>query len=69
MGRGIDEAIKMMAAENVETPMTEKTVYEFHGSWSQHVWSWTGAPHRAIYVRHEDMLIRSGFSAGSRGIS
>lgn len=57
MDRGINDAIEAMATENVETPMSEKGVYEVHGSWSQHVWSWTRTPHRAIYVmRYEDML-------------
>ena len=57
MSVSIDEAIKLMATENIETPLTEKTVYEVYGSWSQHVWSWTRTPHRAIYVmRYEDML-------------
>jgi len=32
-------------------------VYEVQGSWSQHVWSWTRNPHRALcIVRYEDML-------------
>jgi hypothetical protein len=57
MSKSIDEAISLMAVENMETPLTEKTVYEVYGSWSQHVWSWTRTPHRAIYVmRYEDML-------------
>jgi len=57
MSKSIDEAISLMAVKNVETPLSEKTVYEVYGSWSQHVWSWTRKPHRAIYVmRYEDML-------------
>ncbi len=57
MGREIDDAIEAMATENVETPVSEKVVYEVYGSWSQHVWSWTRTPHPAIYVmRYEEML-------------
>lgn len=57
MGRSIADAIQAMAAEGVETPVTDKAVYEVHGSWSQHVLSWTRKPHPAIYVmRYEDML-------------
>jgi uncharacterized protein (DUF924 family) len=57
MSKDIDTAIRQMGIENVETAGTEKVVYEVFGSWSQHVWSWTRNPHRAIYVmRYEDML-------------
>jgi hypothetical protein len=57
MGCPIDDAIREMAAENVETPGNDKAVYEVHGSWTQHVWSWTRTPHRALYLmRYEDML-------------
>jgi len=46
-----------MAATNAETEGTDKAVYEVHGSWSQHVWSWTRSPHHALHVvRYEDML-------------
>jgi|SRR6185312_7188415 len=57
MNESIDDAIERMSIENVETDVTEKTVYEVYGSWSQHVWSWTRTPHSAIYVlRYEDMI-------------
>ena len=57
MGRSIDEAIESMAADNLETAITDKAVYEVYGSWSQHVASWTRKPHPAIYVmRYEDMI-------------
>lgn len=56
-GSSIDATIERMAATDVETDGTETAVYEVHGSWSQHVWSWTRNPHRALYVvRYEDML-------------
>lgn len=56
-GRSIDKAIEQMSIQNLETDATEKGVYEVYGSWSQHVWSWTRLPHRALYVmRYEDMV-------------
>lgn len=57
MNNSIDFAIERLGTENMETDITEKTVYEVYGSWSQHVWSWTRAPHRTVHVmRYEDML-------------
>ena len=57
LNTSIDNAITRMATRNLETPISEKLVYEVYGSWSQHVESWTRKPHRAIYVmRYEDML-------------
>lgn len=57
MNGSIDDAIGAMGIENTETDGSKKAVYEIYGSWSQHVWSWTRNPHRAIYVmRYEDML-------------
>jgi hypothetical protein len=59
MGRDVDAAIEQMATDNLETDVTEKSVYEVYGSWSQHVGSWTRKPHRALHVmRYEDMLER-----------
>ncbi len=56
-GSSIDEAIERMSLINAETDGSEVAVYEVHGSWSQHVWSWTRKPHRALHVvRYEDML-------------
>lgn len=57
LGTDIDHAIEQMALRNKETDVTDKSVYEIYGSWSQHVESWTRKPHRAIHVmRYEDML-------------
>jgi hypothetical protein len=57
LGSTIDRAIHDMGVRNLETTVTDKSVYEIYGSWSQHVESWTRNPHRAIYVmRYEDML-------------
>ena len=57
LGSTIDRAIHEMGIKNLETGVSEQSVYEIYGSWSQHVESWTRKPHRAIYVmRYEDML-------------
>lgn len=56
-GTSIDTAIESMAATDAETRGSDIAVYEVHGSWSQHVFSWTRQPHRALHVmRYEDML-------------
>ena len=56
-GVSLDAAIDRMGAADVETSGTDTSVYEVQGSWSQHVWSWTRNPHRALHVmRYEDML-------------
>ena len=57
LGSTIDRSIEEMGIRNLETGVSETSVYEIYGSWSQHVESWTRKPHRAIYVmRYEDML-------------
>lgn len=57
LGSSLDRAIGEMAIKNLETGVSDKSVYEVYGSWSQHVESWTRKPHRAIFVmRYEDML-------------
>ncbi len=46
-----------MAIANLETGISDRSVYEVYGSWSQHVESWTRKTHRTIYVmRYENML-------------
>ena len=57
MSSTIDIAIMEMAQKGLETGVSDKSVYEVYGSWSQHVESWTRKPHRTVYVqRYEDML-------------
>jgi len=57
MGADIDRAIDQMEQTGLETEVNENSVYEVYGSWSEHVRSWTGKPHRAICVmRYEDLL-------------
>ena len=56
MSATTDDAIKHMETKGFETKVNEKSVYEVYGSWSQHVFSWTRKPNRALYVmRYEDM--------------
>ena len=56
-GSPVDAVIERMAEADAETDGGDTAVYEVHGSWSQHVWSWTRNPHRALHViRYEDML-------------
>ncbi len=56
-GVSADRAIMVMGTTNVETPGSDIAIYEVHGSWSEHVWSWTRQPNRALHVmRYEDML-------------
>jgi hypothetical protein len=53
----IDEAIARMELDNCMVSGDARAVYEFWGSWSQHVASWTGQPDPLIMpVRYEDML-------------
>lgn len=53
----VDAAIVSLGRKNLETPTTEKGVYEVYGSWSQNVSTWTRKAHRALHVmRYEDML-------------
>ncbi len=57
LGITIDEVIKVMATKGAMTTPSEKHVYEFMSSWSQHVESWTGKPNpRLLVLRYEDML-------------
>jgi hypothetical protein len=56
-GTTIDQAIEAMSLTDAESRGQDDTVYEVIGSWSQHVWSWTRNPHRALHVtRYEDIL-------------
>jgi hypothetical protein len=69
VGRPIDDTIHHMSLENTETAGSAIAVYEVHGSWSQHVHSWTRSDHRALHVmRYEDMLAdpRATFAALAR---
>lgn len=51
------KTVEILNTPRYETANGPHSVYEFYGSWSQHVLSWTRRPHRAIFVvRYEDML-------------
>jgi hypothetical protein len=53
----VDEIIEVMKTKGAMTAPSEKHVYEFMGSWSQHVESWTGKPNPRLHVvRYEDLL-------------
>jgi hypothetical protein len=57
MATDIDEAIEQMATDGLETNVTERSVYEVYGSWSQNVESWTRTHNRTVHVvRYEDLL-------------
>jgi hypothetical protein len=56
-GAPVDDTIEYMSRKDVETEGSDIAVYEVHGSWSQHVWSWTRNNNRALHImRYEDML-------------
>ena len=58
-GLTLDGSIDVMNSENAKVDTGNDTVFELHCSWSRHVESWTGRPHRALHVmRYEDMLAR-----------
>lgn len=57
MGGTIDGAIAQMNAKGALIPTGEKAAYQYYGSWSEHVFSWTRRPMRQLHVmRYEDML-------------
>lgn len=57
LGTDVDHAIRDMNTRDLETTVTDESVYEVYGSWSQNVESWTRKPHPAIHVmRYEDMI-------------
>ena len=56
-GLTIDESIKALNTPGLQSINDEIHVYELHGSWSEHVMSWTARPSPALHVvRYEDML-------------
>lgn len=58
-GMRFDEAIEKLAWEQNSLGGTERQVFQFLGSWSEHVQSWTQAPGLKLYLmRYEDMLLK-----------
>lgn len=56
-GKPIDDTIERMNMDAALAPTTDKQVYQYFGSWSEHVHSWTRRPIRQLHVmRYEDML-------------
>jgi len=58
-GTTIDESIDIMNSPNAKSDSGIHSVFELQCSWSRHVESWTGRPHRALHVmRYEDLHLR-----------
>lgn len=56
-GLSIDATIARLNELNALVANTDENVYEFHGSWSENVESWTRTPSPQLHiVRYEDML-------------
>ena len=57
LNASFDETIKIMATPAFKNDNTTEAAFEIWGTWSEHVFSWTGQPHEAvIVVRYEDLL-------------
>ena len=56
-GVTLDEAVAAMNRPGNQSVGNQTNfVYELHGTWSEHVKSWTGTPNQALHVvRYEDM--------------
>ena len=56
-GADIDTTIGLLESEGTMTKASATHVAEYHGSWSEHVRSWTSQPSAGLHVvRYEDML-------------
>lgn len=56
-GLTLDEAVTFMADPQAGTENDEINAFEFYGTWSQHVASWTRDGNQGmIWLRYEDML-------------
>jgi hypothetical protein len=57
MGTDIPRAIRQMNQPGLIVPSNEKMAYQYYGSWSENVHSWTRRPIAELFVmRYEDML-------------
>jgi len=57
MATDVDRAIAIMNSNGATVPSREHHAYQYYGSWSEHVLSWTRRPIRQLHViRYEDML-------------
>lgn len=65
-GLSLDDAIAFLANPNAGTENTEVNAFEFYGTWSQHVRSWTDNDSPGLmHVRYEDMLDKPRQTFGS----
>jgi hypothetical protein len=65
-GGDIDEAIETMTAQGALAEPTAAMVYQYSGSWAEHVESWTRRPAPQLHVmRYEDMLNKPVESFGA----
>ena len=56
-GMSLDDAVAMLNDPHAGAKADERTVFEFYGSWSQHVESWTKEDRPELFwMRYEDML-------------
>jgi hypothetical protein len=56
-GHEIDHVIEQIGAPMLKSQTSERSVYEYIGSWSTHVAGWMSISHRPVHVlRYEDML-------------
>jgi hypothetical protein len=56
-GASLDGAISMLADPKAGTPSNANNAFEFYGTWSQHVASWTATKSDALmWLRYEDMV-------------
>ncbi|MBT4486997.1 MAG: sulfotransferase domain-containing protein [Rhodospirillaceae bacterium] len=55
-GLDLDAAIDMLGDPEAGTPNSQTNAFEFYGTWSQHVSSWTGEDSESqMHLRYEDM--------------
>lgn len=55
----VDDAIDRMNSNGATAPLSEHQVYQYFGSWREHVHSWTRRPMRQLHImRYEDMLLK-----------
>lgn len=57
LNRSVDKTIQLMSKGGAAIPGSDRMAYELHGSWSEHVHSWTRKPSSSLHImRYEDML-------------
>jgi len=56
-GHSVDKTIGFLNMHGAQTIANSANVYEYYGTWSEHVESWTATPNPTFHVmRYEDML-------------